>query len=1065
MRTQRASWIALWAAIVVLPLSWGGSAAQAQQTVWIKFDDLPDGWRVDDDYAQYGVHFVNDYVTPGYYCASPQIVKTSSAKSAPNVLENDSYGGEFFTSQNVPLIIRFDKPIASVGMQLGCITDCAYVGKATISLFDCNGTLRGQKQATPSPQFMTGLQVLDPTETTQTVVLDYGPTSTPEAIDDLAFQIGTGTCTDNQKPVVKITSHQDNQLVASSPIVLVGTVTDNSGTIAKFQINGAPVKLTPHTGTGGKPEYTFRHSMNLVPGSNPIAAVAKDPAGNINSNSITLHYGPPATVQLAEFHLTQRGIMHQVACDIDEPFVAGKFTIVRIRIDARTATGAPTFVSYVDMNLYRKVGWSDVLVDTFFGEQYSSQLSSFDSPAQMAGIHFWIPPEAVDTPGEYTMRFKVWIAAKEWPSLLEVPCTNKYFNFSETKSINLLIRPVEAQLFSASVPKTDRDLVFEQLDMLARIYPVRDGFMPWYQSKKAGVRYGYFMPYELCDGSQKMKDKCEFCKGTGFEWTFKDTYPSGLWRAQHQPVTDPMFSDCEGRTTIGGQITSSPLVNLPRPTIFGLFRGGSPAQWGDTKYVPPFDDNHNGTINDDIANYIAEFRNVRQDGTFEWTTNLSLYNQGEAYRTFIDSDGNGCWDAKNETAAPIARRWLNIKTQLWGPQKKALDSFNSYTWSPFKMNYAVLWFHPSFHPPRNDFGMFGPGQGEMSGNMTWIYPGNHNVLPHELGHNFGFNHTPQNQIAIQAWAAYVRDRQVNAGNLISNMWGNAGAPDTRFFTDNDYLAIFNQLRLSSSTAALSAEKSSLDLAFVVSGVISPLGDLAFVDTSTTATAEFTRRDPQSPYRLLLGTREVILSETPFRVQRSLDPPLPVGLTDPYGLQDLTATFRVVVPLPEGMTWAEIVEGKKVLLHIDRSENAPRVRLRQPNGGEHFGPNQDVLIEWGGEDPDGDALEYDVAYSPDGGTRWYLMAGDLTTTSMVWNTGDMVGGQEALIQVQASDGFHTAQDQSDAVFSVEGKPPVATIYEPQAGREFLQWEHITLRGGAIDGETEDLVITWRLKALS
>ncbi|UCG57918.1 MAG: hypothetical protein JSU70_00145, partial [Phycisphaerales bacterium] len=1062
MRRQPASWIALWVATVVLPLSWGGLAAQAQQIVWIKFDDLPNGWRVDDDYAKHGVHFVNDFGTSGLYCASPQIVKTGSAKSAPNVLENDTYGGEFASSINKPLIIRFDKPIAGVGMQLGCITDCAYVGKATVSLLDCNGTLRAQKQATPSPQFMTGLQVLDPTETTTTVVVDYGSASTPEAIDDLAFQIGTGTCTDNQKPVVKITSHTDNQLVAGSPIMLSGTVTDNSGAIAKFQINGAPVKLTPHSGTGGKPQYSFDHTMHLVAGSNPIAAVAKDPAGNTDSNSITLHYGPPATVGVAEFHITQRGIMRQVACDVDDPFVAGKSTIVRIRINARTATGAPTFVSNVDMKLYRKVSGSDSLVGTFFGEQYSSQVSSFDSPAQMAGIHFWIPGESVDTPGEYTMRFKVWIGATQWPSLLEVPCANRYFTFSETNSINLLIKPVEAQLFSSNLRPQDYNDVFTQLDMIARMYPVRDGFRPWYQSKKAGVRYEHFLPYKLCDGSQKMKDDCEFCEGTGFEWTFKDVDPSGIWKADHQAVADASVTDCGNRTPQWGRITAN-LLNLPRPTIFGLFRGGSPGEWGAAKSAIPFDDNHIGGINDDLANYIAEFRNVRPNGTFEWTTDLSLYNHGEVYRTFVDSDGNRCWDRKTETAAPTARRWLNIQTQLWGPQKKLFDWFKSYvTWDPYKGKTAhpILWFPASFHPERKDFGMFDPGTAK--GGLIWIRPGNHNVLPHELGHIFGFGHTPQNESSIPAWAAYEHDQQVDASALVSNMWFAAGEPNTRFFTDNNYLNVFNQLKVSSSAAALGAAESWTGLAFVVSGVIDPLGDLAFVDTSTT-TAEFTEPDTQSPYRLLLGTEEVVLSETPFPVDRGGDPPFSTDrcVPDPCEIEDPTGTFRVAVPLPDDMTWAEIVDGERVLLHFDRSQNAPTVRLTQPNGGEHFGSNQELLVEWVGDDPDGDALEYSVSYSPDGGTRWYLMAGGLTTTSMVCNTADVPGGQEALIQVQASDGFHLGQDQSDMVFSIEGKPPIAMIYEPRAGSEFLEHQHITLRGGAIDGETEQLTITWRL----
>ena len=62
MRTQRVSWTVLWVVVLALPLGWSGKA-QAGQIIWIKFDDLPDGLRVDDHYAQHepGVHFVNDF--------------------------------------------------------------------------------------------------------------------------------------------------------------------------------------------------------------------------------------------------------------------------------------------------------------------------------------------------------------------------------------------------------------------------------------------------------------------------------------------------------------------------------------------------------------------------------------------------------------------------------------------------------------------------------------------------------------------------------------------------------------------------------------------------------------------------------------------------------------------------------------------------------------------------------------------------------------------------------------------------------------------------------------------
>lgn len=1046
---------------------------------WIHFEEpyVTAGQRIADDYAALGVHFVSDYMAGRAYRSSPTITPLANARTLPNVLANQATGGELFTSANVPLVAWLDQPVAGVGLWLGT-TEVACTAQATVRLLDCQGNVRATRTVSVDNAFNTAMELVDPSGSSRLLVVDYGASTCPEAIDELAFAEGLGQCSDTMAPTVTITQPPSGISSASaSPISVIGTVEDESGILKSFKINGMPVGLTPESGQDGF--YRFNASVALQAGGNAITVLAVDGAGNSGSDTVSVNFGAPATVSLERFHLTQRGIMQNVACDLDEPFVAGKFTMARARFDVRTASGAPAFFDSVTMSLYRKTAGGDVLVDTIPGVQYSATVSQFDSPAQMAGIHFWIPPERVDLAGDYRMKFQARVGPTPIRPVLEVPCQDKDFTFTETESLNILIQPVEAQLFDPNLPKQDHDLVFKLLDLMARMYPIREGYSPWYQNKKTGIRYGHVPPYRMCDGSQAMhQQQPTLCQGTGFEWTFKDTHPSGIWRVQHTSVTDPAASDCANppRTTIGGRVTSSTLANLPRPTPFGLFRGGAPGAWQAAKYAPIYDDNHNGSVADDVAHYISEFKNVRPDGGFEWITDLNEYDQAETYRSFIDADSNLCWDRKTEASAPISGRWGNIQTQLWGPQQQALDAFNQAGNAlGFRMDHAILWFPDAFHPSRKDFGMFDPGQGrlpagnEARGALTWIRPGDpgpagyNNVLPHELGHNFGLRHTAPAQTPINAWQAYIRDQQVPTAGLTSNMFAFVRPPDRSFFNDANYKTLFDALKIPSGTSA-SLQMRDAGPALRVSGLIGVAGRVQLVDTAILADANGpTPSDPDGRFRLLQGASGTVLSEVRFQPAYSYDPPFPIDPADAAGYPstDESGTFSIEVALAPGMRWLEIRADDELLYRSDRSTQAPSIELLTPNGGEHFEPDETLVIDWIADDADGDALSFRALYSADAGQSWTPLASGLGSPPLMIPARSIPGGADARVRVEASDGFNTAADESDTPFSVAGKPPLAAILEPSPGRRFRQWDHIVLRGRAIDGESGAPTLSWLL----
>jgi hypothetical protein len=150
----------------------------------------------------------------------------------------------------------------------------------------------------------------------------------------------------------------------------------------------------------------------------------------------------------------------------------------------------------------------------------------------------------------------------------------------------------------------------------------------------------------------------------------------------------------------------------------------------------------------------------------------------------------------------------------------------------------------------------------------------------------------------------------------------------------------------------------------------------------------------------------------------------------------------------------------VLATMSVSSNAPQVEVLSPNGGEV--PSGTTTVRWTASDADGDDLRYVVRYSVDGGVTWRMLAHDLATTSYGFDTSQVAGSAQALIQVIASDGVRTGQDQSDAVFSVSRKGPEAAILWPPDGTRLLPGVSVLLEGygdDLEDGPLADPALTW------
>ncbi len=141
------------------------------------------------------------------------------------------------------MVIWFEEPLNWVSLWLGSVARgdvvCGRSVTADVLAFDCRGNLLGLTNVTVSADFNTPVRLDDAGGRIQQVVIDYGASACPEAIDDLAFQPGTASCLDTTPPVVKITSHPAFAVVNAPQDLLEGTV-DEPGILASLRLDGTP---------------------------------------------------------------------------------------------------------------------------------------------------------------------------------------------------------------------------------------------------------------------------------------------------------------------------------------------------------------------------------------------------------------------------------------------------------------------------------------------------------------------------------------------------------------------------------------------------------------------------------------------------------------------------------------------------------------------------------------------------------------------------------------------------------------------------------------------------------
>ncbi len=138
----------------------------------------------------------------------------------------------------------------------------------------------------------------------------------------------------------------------------------------------------------------------------------------------------------------------------------------------------------------------------------------------------------------------------------------------------------------------------------------------------------------------------------------------------------------------------------------------------------------------------------------------------------------------------------------------------------------------------------------------------------------------------------------------------------------------------------------------------------------------------------------------------------------------TLGFNEFVPWRAGAK--RIVLKRKGFPLADRevSAQAPKVRLLSPNGGERLA--NEATIYWEGRDADGDPLTYSVLYNNGEDSIWWPVATGITANSISVDTSLWAGSAKGRLMVRATDGVNSAEDVSDAGFTVAQKTPMIGV---------------------------------------
>jgi hypothetical protein len=211
-------------------------------------------------------------------------------------------------------------------------------------------------------------------------------------------------------------------------------------------------------------------------------------------------------------------------------------------------------------------------------------------------------------------------------------------------------------------------------------------------------------------------------------------------------------------------------------------------------------------------------------------------------------------------------------------------------------------------------------------------------------------------------------------------------------------------------------------------------------------------EPGEYYLVLKDNNDNILSSISFSPE----------LMFPEGNDELIiGLFIIPVPIDSNIKKVEIRRDSFNLGSITASNNVPTVEVLFPNGGESL-TDSATTIQWIGSDLDMDSLTYTVQFSNDNGVSWRTLQTDYPYQNLTLNSSNLAGTSQGRIRVFVSDGFHSASDISDGIFTTANNSPELNFLAPTDSSTFVGEQPVFFEASAYDNEQGNLMgssITW------
>ena len=374
------------------------------------------------------------------------------------------------------------------------------------------------------------------------------------------------------------------------------------------------------------------------------------------------------------------------------------------------------------------------------------------------------------------------------------------------------------------------------------------------------------------------------------------------------------------------------------------------------------------------------------------------------------------------------------------------------------------------------FPIYNVASGFWSRNNTYTYRG---LLPHELGHCLWRFHTPFCGADTVPWWDYPYPN----GRVSPVLTGNEALYGFHIFSvprstsdktsetvyrpttadlmsycwpvwpsDWTYDALKDEIddRYSGRASSVLATTIESEFAVVISGIITPNQGTGAIDSIYTLTLSDSVALPE-PGSYALRFEDASGVEI---ASYSFDPGI-------HEADDEIGGFALLLPWDENAAYVALLHDGQQLNSRPASTNVPTVTVVYPNGGESL-EGSTTALAWSAGDLDGDSLSYVVQYSSDAGTSWETLTTSWPTDTYQLNLETVAGSSQALIRVLVSDGFYTAQDESDGTFTVAKHPPQVSIQTPISNSLYVGEQLITLEGDAYDiedGQLDDSALTW------